>query len=88
MEIDLDLIDIGNSKGIRLPKALIEACGFKKTIHVDFKDGKLILMARRQPRHGWDDLLKKAAVEDEGKKDDLQDLRELPNDFDMEEWTW
>jgi antitoxin MazE len=86
--MDLDLINIGNSKGIRLPKALIEACGFKDTIHVDLKDGQLILSAQKPPRHNWSKLLKEAISQEHEEKDDLKDFQEFTNKFDDDDWTW
>jgi len=87
MEMDLELISIGNSKGLRLPKALIEACGFEKTIHVDFEDGKLILSASRKVRHNWKQKFVDAILTEE-KGEDLKEWSELTNDFDENEWTW
>ncbi len=87
MEIDLKLIDIGNSKGIRLPKSLIEACGFEEIIKAFFQDDKLILSAHKAPRQGWEKIFKTNTIEGEC-DGDLKDFREFPNDFDNEEWTW
>ena len=39
----LDIISIGNSKEIRLPKKLIEYCSFGKVIEVQIKEDCLII---------------------------------------------
>ncbi len=39
----LDIIPIGNSQGVRLPKLLIEHCGFEKTVEVEVVDHHLII---------------------------------------------
>ena len=76
MKDELDLISIGNSKGIRIPKHLIEACGFKKTIHVDFKDGRLILSAENNSRKNWEKDFMKSRADTE----DFQDLEPMFGD--------
>lgn len=87
----LDLIKIGNSQGIRIPKSLIEACGFKKTISVEIREGKLILQAKQiEPkkvfRKDWDKAFKKAQ---KNQKDDFEnEFLDFENDWDNEEWTW
>lgn len=47
------LVRIGNSKGVRLPKAVIEQAGLKDEIDLEVKDGKVILSPARQPRAKW-----------------------------------
>lgn len=49
----LNLVKIGNSKGLRLPKALLEACGFTDSVELEIRDGQLILSASTTPRAGW-----------------------------------
>jgi antitoxin MazE len=60
----VDLIKIGNSKGLRLPKPLLEACGITDSIELEIRDKQLILSARTTPRAGWAEALQEA-TEDE-----------------------
>jgi len=57
----LDLIQIGNSQGIRLPKSIIKQCRFKEVVEAEIKDGKLILSSEQKPRKGWADAFKAMA---------------------------
>ena len=80
----IHLIRIGNSLGIRLPKAIIEQCQFKDEIDAEIEDGKLILSLPKQSRQGWDEAFK--AMAHNG--DDAL----LDQDFslmsDEKEWKW
>jgi antitoxin MazE len=78
------LIRIGNSRGIRIPKLLIDECGLRERVHLQVVNNKLVISAEDAPRQGWSEAFRKAGVPD---KDGL--LLELPpNDFDREEWRW
>jgi len=81
MRKEVDLINIGNSKGVRLPKHLIEACGFENTILLDFQDGQLILSAKKKNRENWE----KKFNDKHSKKEELEFIE---NKFDKEDWTW
>lgn len=58
--MQVKLIKIGNSYGVRLPKTVIESCGFESDIELNVKGKSVVLTAEKQPRHGW-----KEAIQDE-----------------------
>jgi antitoxin MazE len=47
------LTRIGNSRGVRLPKALIEQAGLTDDLELIARDGEIIIANRRCPREGW-----------------------------------
>ena len=47
------LIGIGNSRGIRLPKPLIEQVGLGDEVDLRVEDGNIVISAVRAPRAGW-----------------------------------
>ena len=50
----VSLIAIGNSRGIRLPKAVLEQCGFGDTVELTVERGKVVLaQPAKRPREGW-----------------------------------
>jgi len=55
-----EIIPIGNSKGIRIPKAVLEECGFNGTVNLEVKNGRLIVSKGRKPREGWDEALERS----------------------------
>ena len=51
----LDVVQIGNSKGIRIPKAILKQCQIEDQVDLEVEDGKIILEARKKtPRKGWE----------------------------------
>lgn len=58
-----ELVQIGNSKGVRIPKALIEQAGLEgSALELKVVRGGLLIRPVRQPRQGWDEAIR-AAVE-------------------------
>lgn len=80
------IVPIGNSRGIRIPKALLDDCGFTEEAELQTKDGALVLRPIGRTRAGWS-----AAFEDMADtKADFMVHEEAPSktQFDAEEWEW
>ena len=78
------IIQIGNSQGIRIPKVLLEESRISGDVEVELHaDGILIRNAQR-PRTGWDAAFK-AMAENE---DDELDHSVAATDFEKKEWQW
>lgn len=80
----LDLIKIGNSRGVRLPQNIINECGFSDSVEAELIDHCLVLKAPDRPRINWENLFQSDKEEDEGSKDILS----MQNSWDDKEWTW
>jgi antitoxin MazE len=80
------IVPIGNSRGIRIPKAMLEHCGFGEEVDLQAKNGALILRPVNTPRAGWSEAYAGMAAT----KDDLlvQEAAPAPTQFDAEEWEW
>lgn len=77
------LTRIGNSKGIRIPKPLIDECGLGESVELRVTPEGLVIAPHRPPRFGWKQAFETNLVS----KDAL--LMDLPaNRFDREEWKW
>jgi antitoxin MazE len=79
-----ELVRIGNSRGIRIPKPIIEQCGFGKTVELRVEKERLVISPQRALRQGWEDALR-AAQPDE---DELLFEDMGRNSFDRKEWKW
>jgi antitoxin MazE len=55
----VSVIPIGNSKGIRLEKALLEKYNIKDAVELILEKGFIILKPISSPRKGWDKAFKK-----------------------------
>ena len=79
------LIAIGNSRGIRIPKPLIEQCGLTTTVEMAVRHRTIVLHAPRQARAGWEEAFAQMAR----LGDDKLVAPELsPTRWDDEEWQW
>ena len=79
------LVRIGNSQGIRIPKAIIDQCGFEGEVEIAVKDRRLVIAAARVPRSGWSDAFRAMALAGD---DELLLPDNLENEFDRTEWEW
>ena len=84
--MEVKLVAVGNSRGIRIPKALIDECGLGDTVELYVDHNRLIIAPRRRPRDGWSERFALAAYA--GPPDALLLEGVAPNHFDEEEWTW
>jgi antitoxin MazE len=82
-----ELVRIGNSRGIRIPKPFIEQCGLGETVELSIANDCLIISPGRQPRQGWDDAF---SASGRAADDELMLEGEImePNEFDHKEWRW
>jgi len=82
--VEARLIQIGNSRGIRIPKALIEAAGLEVGLRLRVVEGGLLLERVDQPRAGWGSAARE--LRDRGEAGLLDDP--VPTAFDESEWEW
>lgn len=78
------LVKIGNSRGIRLPKAIIDHVGLVDEAELDVREGRLIVTPTKPARSGWADAARGMQGRGEGRMLDAY----VPTHFDAEEWTW
>lgn len=81
----INIIEIGNSLGIRIPKAIIKQCGFKDSVEAEIKDGKLILYSPCKPRKGWEEAFKEMAKSGD---DEILDPEVFSLSTDQKDWKW
>jgi len=82
----IKIVPIGNSRGIRIPKAMLEHCGFGEEVDLQAKNGALILRPIATPRAGWAAAFSGMSAAN----DDLLVHKDAPTatQFDAEEWEW
>ncbi len=55
------VIRIGNSRGVRIPKALLAQCRLHDAVELEVENGRLVIRPANQPRRGWDEAFNKMA---------------------------
>jgi antitoxin MazE len=53
------IIKIGNSKGLRLNKSILERYNIRDTVELILEKGRIILKPLDQPRKGWNEAFRK-----------------------------
>lgn len=78
------LVQIGNSRGIRLPKAVLEEAQLGDELDLKAEPGCIVIRSTRRTRAGWAE----AARQMKERGDDR--LLDLPTStrFDRGEWKW
>jgi antitoxin MazE len=78
------IIKIGNSRGVRLPKLLIDQIGFDDEVDIFIQRGQLVLRPVARPRRGWNEQFQAMAKNG----DDLLSDKIVPTKWDESEWQW
>lgn len=77
------IVAIGNSRGIRIPKSLLQQADLVDEVELHAEQGRIVIAAARRARAGWAE----AAARLHARGDD--GLLETPSPlFDSEEWEW
>jgi antitoxin MazE len=81
MRVRLDRI--GNSRGIRLPKAIIDQVGLDDEVELRVEERRLVIEPATRPRAGWVEAIRSLGVEPANQLDPS-----TPTRFDETEWQW
>ena len=83
------LTKIGNSQGIRIPKALIKEAHLENVEIVleVVENGLLLKPIKKSVRENWQENIKQVLVKNKNKKDDGV-LEDFLNDNDLEDYEW
>lgn len=84
MMIRSKVVKIGNSRGIRIPKTILDQAGLTDEVEMKVEGNKLIIQASHHPRQGWEERF--ASMAEQG-DDQLLDETSTTK-WDEEEWTW
>jgi len=68
--IELKVVAIGNSRGVRLPKAVLDKYAIKEELVLEERADGLLLRSRSDKRLSWEDTFKDMAKE----REDWSDL--------------
>lgn len=81
--MEISVINIGNSKGIRLSKTILEKYNIQEKVELTLEKGYIILKPKAEPRKNWEESFKKMhdCNEDQLLVDDIFE------DENFEEWN-
>lgn len=80
------IVKIGNSRGIRIPKPLIEGAGLENEVDITVHDNSLIISPASHPREGWDEAFKEMG--DRGDDLLINGDQLTWSEWDKDDWEW
>lgn len=81
--MEVSVIQIGNSKGIRFSKTILEKYNIKDKVNLILEKGKIIIQPLPSPRNGWE----KAFNEMNENGEDRLLFNDVFEDETLEEWS-
>jgi antitoxin MazE len=78
------IVRIGNSQGVRIPKALLEEAGLSGEVELRLEGRRIVIEPSQHPRADWEEAA--ARLAEEGGDELL--LGDFANEWDDEEWVW
>lgn len=78
------LVRIGNSRGVRIPKPLLEQAGLEEEVELQVVQHGIMIRGIDVPRAGWAEAADRIR---ERREDALLD-EPLATDFDETAWVW
>ncbi len=81
------IIKIGNSRGIRLPKAILQQLEINDVVELEVERDRIVIKPIRQTREGWRQAFQKMASKSDDRLLD-GDNTLYQSSWDEEEWIW
>jgi antitoxin MazE len=78
------LIAVGNSRGVRLPKPLIEQAGLSDEVELEVRGNTIVIAPSRRPRAGWAEAARDLRTSEGARLLD----ESTPTRFDEAQWRW
>ena len=80
----VNIVPIGNTKGVRIPKAVLEQCNIGDQMELEVADGRIILEpVHATPRRGRDKAFQELAAHGDDALLIAEDV-----DPEMDDWEW
>lgn len=80
------IVRIGNSRGVRIPKLLLEQTGLSDEVLIEAEGNGLVLRPASRRRQGWDEAFR--AMAEAGDDSLLNGDIVSTSKWDEEEWEW
>jgi antitoxin MazE len=83
--IKTHIIKIGNSRGIRIPKILLDQTNLGDEVELSLHENKIVIQSSQPTRYTWDEQFRLMAEQGD---DYLLDDEIVSTDWDEEDWEW
>lgn len=80
------LVRIGNSRGIRIPKVLLDQADLGDQVQLDVREGQIVIRSTKSPREDWEGQFRAMAKQGDDRLLD-SDVSSFTR-WDEEQWQW
>jgi antitoxin MazE len=80
--MEVSIVQIGNSKGIRFSKTVIEKYNLREKVDMILEKGQIVIKPLDSPRKGWEEAFKEMSAQG----DDRLLFNDVFDDENLEEW--
>ena len=80
------IVRIGNSRGLRIPKPLLEQAGLDGEVEIQLRKNSLVIKPLEKPRAGWAESFREMTRRGDDRLPGGPD--HVVNQFDKDEWEW
>jgi antitoxin MazE len=80
--MEVSVVKIGNSKGIRLGKSLLERYNIRDFVELVLEESQIVIKPLKRPRNNWEEAFK----EMHASEDDQLLIHDVFEDESLEEW--
>lgn len=84
--VKTQIIRIGNSQGIRIPKLLMEQAGLSGEVELEAQAGQLVVRSARKVRSGWEEAFREMHLRGDDRLLDEEVHSLTP--WEESEWEW
>ncbi len=80
------IVKMGNSKGVRIPKPILEQLGLGEEVELLVRENQLVIRASKAARAGWDEHFKRMAEQGDDRLLDEEAVHLTK--WDKDQWQW
>jgi antitoxin MazE len=80
------IVSIGNSRGVRIPKPLLQEAGLEGEVEITAEKGSLVIRSVKRTREGW-----ASAFQEMSRRGDdalIDNVASTLSAWDKDEWEW
>lgn len=80
------IVKMGNSKGVRIPKPILEQLALGEEVELSVRGDQLVIRPGKRPRSGWEAQFQRMAERGDDRLLDEETVSSTR--WDQDEWEW
>ena len=80
------IVKMGNSKGVRIPKPILEQLALGEEVEISVRGDQLVIRPSKRSRSGWEEQFERMAERGDDRLLDEEAVR--LTEWDEDDWQW